>query len=191
MEEIFVPLKIKGFEDCKTSNFGRFMSGKGKIRKPRLVDGTLRIDISKKKNGKRVARLANYSLAKMVYIHFSEVVPKGDFEIKYKDGDRLNCMFDNLNLAVGTPTEEQIENYKKSIFPCVIHIIRHSPFYDYVKIGFDIDNCIGESCYLVWKYLKSYNSEKISFYKFCKKYVRIALITEYNNYKNFLFQREW
>lgn len=49
MEEIFVPLKIKDFEDCKISNFGRFKSAKGKIRKPRLVDGTLRIDISKKK----------------------------------------------------------------------------------------------------------------------------------------------
>lgn len=183
MEEVFVPLKIRGFEDCKISNFGRFMTTKGKIKKPRFIDGTLRIDLRKIKNKETIARLQNISLAHLVYTHFSNHIPKGEFYVKYKDGNRLNCHIDNLAVAIHNPTVEQIKAYEINVIACVKDIIRKSSFFQCFKSGFDIDNCIGESCYLIWKYLSNWEKQKTSFYYFCKKYVRIALLQEYKSYK--------
>lgn len=184
MEEIFVPLKIKDFEDCKISNMGRFMTSKGKIKKPEMRNGTLRIDISKKKNGVRVARLPYCSLSRLVYIHFADCIPTNDFEIQYKDGNRLNCRFDNLKLAFGVPTAEQIQIYNDNVFSCVQSICSKSSWWGYRKNGFDMENCIAESYCLIWKYLSQYNPE-YSFYGFCKRYVRVAFLNEYKNSRIF------
>lgn len=183
MEEIFVPLKIKGFEDCKVSNFGRFMSQKGKIRKPRVIDGTLRMDFKKIKDKKVIARLNNISVAHLVYTHFADNIPNCDFYVLYRDKDRMNCCIDNLQIAINTPSERQIEVFNNQATACIKHIIRKSSFYDYYRYGFDIENVIGESYYLIWKYLSCWHEDIISFYKFCTKYVRIALLQEYKNFK--------
>ncbi len=181
MEEIFVPLKIKNFEDCKISNYGRFMSPKGKMRKLKFLQGTWRIDIIKKRGGREVARLANFSIAKLVYTHFAEKVPSGEFYVHYKDGDHNNLRFDNLAISIGEPTQEQIDIYNKGVYACVKHAVRNSGFYYLKKDGLDIDNIIAQSCFLAWKHLAIFDGR--NFYGFCKMCVKYACLKEYRNFK--------
>lgn len=182
MEEIFVPLKIDKFEDFKISNFGRIMTPKGKFRTPFLDKGTLKVDIKKKKNHKIIARMENYSIAHLVYMHFSDNIPDCKFCIKYKDGNRLNVRFDNLALAIGKATPEQIDDYNNSAIKCVKHFLSHSSYW-YINY-IDRDNVIQESLLLIWKYLKNYNKKYQTFYNFCTKYIKIACHKEYKMRKN-------
>ena len=186
MEEIFVPLKVKNFEDFKISNYGRMLSAKGKIMKLVMIAGTLRYDIKKRKGGQVVARMARWSAAQLVYAHFAEKAPKGKSHIRYKDGDPTNLRIDNLELAVKEPTQEQIDIYTKDILACVKHAVAHSGYYDARKRGIDIDNVIAESCYRIWRHLAWYNT-KYSFYGFCKRYVEYVYLTELQSIKNVVY----
>lgn len=181
MKEIFVSLNIKGFEDCKISNFGRFMTHKGKIKKPEYKNNCWYIDLSKRKtiNGKQVrADRLLASVPQLVYNHFGNSVPSERFIVRCIDGNPYNCRIDNLRVSIKGRTDKQIEKYDKEVLKCVKHSLFKSRWAIYQKEGFDIDNVIGNSCLLIWRYLGNYDTEK-SFYSFCKKYVKYACKSEY------------
>lgn len=191
MQEVFVPLKIEHFEDFKISNYGNFITGKGKTPKTFMQDGTLRIQAKKKKNHKIIARLNNLSVAKLVYVHFADNVPDCDFQVLHIDGDNYNCRFDNLKLSIGEPTEEQKEIYVRLVEQCVNHYLIYSGKKGCcVKNGIDYENIIGESYLLIYKHLFQYDITRNSFYSFCTRYIKMAFLNEYNKMKNIILMSD-
>ena len=181
MQEEFVYLKEKNFEDCQISNFGTVISSKGKIVKPYYKNKCLNIDIKKIKNKKVIDRLV-CSVSQLVYKYFGKDVPNCDFKVRHIDGNVYNLRIDNLKIYETNKTQQQIEVYNKLVIPTCKHIFFNS---SYAKdSSLDIDNILGNAYMFVWKYLGNYDITK-SFYIFCLKYVKVACITEYKNSRKF------
>lgn len=184
MEEIFVNLKIKGFENYKIGNNGTLISEKGKSKKPLMRNGTPVYDCKKIINKKVAFRMNNIPVAQLVYRHFKNDT-KEDIYIYHKDGNKLNNNVDNLISYVDNKrTPELIDLFNNLATIGVKTYIKQHLFK--VLNLVDYEDVIQEGLYLIWKYLPAFdifNCENVNgaFIGFCKKYARIAFLREYKN----------
>lgn len=186
MEEIWKSFEPP-FDGYKISNFGRLLNPKGKelkiaIRKDRgyyypLVSITLY-------NGGAIICRKHASLAQEVYKAFGEGYKDGA-KVFAKDGDVFNCRIDNLTISkiyTEKPTAEQVAKYEKEVTQCVLHYVKVREWNDFMKIGLDVDNIIGNAYADIYQYLPKYNVNT-SFYAFCKTFCDYAFLHEYKKFK--------
>ena len=101
------------------------------------------------------------------------------------DGDIENCSLENLKISKAytqKPTIEQIKIYEKNVVACCKDYFNKRGWFECVKRGIDIDDCLHNAYYYIWKYLASY-TPKISFYVFCVGYCKIAFAQAHKKYK--------
>lgn len=91
---------------------------------------------------------------------------------------------DNLRAKIIKDVAPHIKTlYEKNVVGCVRHFVgKQRGFIELQKYGLDLDNAVGNAYLNIWKNLGSYN-EKYSFYAFCAKYTRWAILEEYEKYK--------
>lgn len=175
----------KDYYGYKVSNYGKIVNRFGKVvcGQKHTFNGysywqfVLRID------KKRKCVPANT----LIYSLFGSGYVKG-MKIYYIDGNYQNNCIENLYVCktyTRERTAEQIKIFEQQAIPCVKSLVYHYGYLEFLNKGYDIDNVIGESLSLIWKYLASYENG-IKFLTFCKKYVRYAFLQEHKYRKHYV-----
>lgn len=158
----------------KISNFGVVKNSKGRECKPYFDGGRYTVVISKVVNGKRHRK--NIHLGQEVFKHFGSA--KCKCYVYYKDGNKQNNRIDNLYTQYDLErTTEQISTYTNETINCCKHYLKQKGILQQKR--YDIDDIVGDTLLLCWKYLSNFAKYKGSYYCFVKHYVEIALIKEY------------
>lgn len=166
---------IVGFPNYKVSNLGRVANGERVLKIMKTADkypkSYVELFINKKRHRKLVSRL--------VYEAFSDDKMKYDnCRVYHIDGNKNNCCFSNLRASLSetqNPTDEQTKAYEKWCFTTIKTFIKDKDLKD---ANIDVDDFIGESFLILWKYLPLYKPQQTSFITWSKKYLRYALFKE-------------
>lgn len=174
------------FEKYRISNFGRVFSGE-KEMKPYLQKNGKYLSavqiLSRMEDGKRERKIVH--IANEVYKRFGIGWREG-CHVFHVDGDIKNNQIDNLRICRGytdVPNDLQAGRADE-IIPCVKHAIRTLGFKGYEKYGFDIGNAIGNAALMCWEHLAQFKPNT-SFYAYCKRYARWAVLWEWKHWKKY------
>lgn len=166
---------IDDFPNYKVSNLGRVANGDRVLKIMKTADKYPKSYVELFRNKKRYRKL----ISRLVYQAFSEDKMKyNNCRVYHIDGNKDNCCFSNLRASLTdmqNPTDEQIKAYEKWCFPSIKTFIKDKELKD-SKI--DVDDFIGESSLILWKYLPLYKPQQTSFITWSKKYLRYALLKE-------------
>lgn len=166
---------IEGFENYKVSNLGRVANGERMLKIMKTSDKYPKSYVELFKDKKRYRKL----VSRLVYQAFSNEKMKYDnCRVYHIDGDKDNCCFYNLRASLRetqNPNDEQIKAYEKWLFATIKTFIKDKNLKD---SNVDVDDFIGESSLILWKYLPLYNPQQTSFITWSKKYLRYALLKE-------------
>lgn len=161
------------------SNFGNIRNAH--IRRnltPRLKNSKTQKSVLISLHNKSFGEL-KISIAREVYKHFSkEPIRYKGFKVFHKDGNIWNNHIDNLyvlNHIKNKESPEQLEIFNKEAYKNVRAIV----YSKYNIKGLDKEDLIQEAILLIYKYLPNFDINK-NFFKFCCRYVKYAL---YSNYK--------
>lgn len=183
MKEKWKPLAYP-FDRFSISNFGR-------VRRNR--DGRIMKCGKSSKSGYQYAVFRCYRdgrryslyLAACVHEKFATIPHIKGAKMIYIDGNTLNCRIDNLRMCRGyevAPSEFQVKTYREDCLRCIKHYLKARAILNLQRDGFDCDELIGESAFMIWKHLSQFG-EHSSFYVFCRKYIDLCFKKQYKEWK--------
>ena len=184
------------------TNYGRIFNIRGKYIKPllrgRKYNKSYIIQPSKMINGKRIKGIMQ--IARVVYKLFVDPNLKDNSHIRFKDGNRKNCRFDNLSVGLEhRPHREGLPPDKQALFdnPKTLIYIRQKLWCWYdgdfrnIKGAMLLEDLIQESLFFVYQALFDYKHTSEKKYKnyirtivemfVCKRYHREKVNWQYND----------